>query len=423
MNEFPAKVGKFEILGLLGQGSMGTVYLAHDPYRNHKVAIKVCKLDNSDRIGHKLFFNEARSAGSLHHPGILGVLDAGDDSEGPYLVLEYIANAKPLTGHCRADGLLPLPQVVAILFRLAKALDYAHRHGVIHRDIKPANILLTQELTPKICDFGVARRTQSDTTQILGVFGSPRYMAPEQALDAPIGPQTDLYSLGVVMFELLTGQAPFIAAGFSQLLKKLMHETPPCLHQIRPELPPSLDCIMQRALQKSPQDRYPSGKAMAADLALVYRDLNLGEERPSRKEIGRQVRQLSFFEQFYEQEISEIVDACIWEKYAPEEQIITEGNLDQAFFIILSGEVSVLKESKLISTLGKGDCFGEMGYLAKARRTATIVSHTEVCLIKIDSTLMEKTSADCQLHFSHVFLQTLIERLARTSEQLAQKAH
>ncbi len=400
---------------------MGTVYLAHDPYRNDKVAIKVCQLDNSDRIGHKLFFNEARSAGNLHHPGILRVLDAGDDAEGPYLVLEYVADAEPLTKYCRADALLPLPQVVAILFRLAKALDYAHRHGVIHRDIKPANILLTRELTPKICDFGVARRTQSDTTQILGVFGSPRYMAPEQALDATIGPQTDLYSLGVVMFELLTGRAPFIAAGFSQLLQKLMHETPPCLHQIRQELPSRLDDIVQRALQKASQDRYPSGKAMAADLALVYQDLHLGEERPSREEMSERVRKLSFFEQFSEQEVAQIVDACIWEQYAPEEEIIAEGNLDQAFFIIVSGEVSVLKGSRLISTLGKGDCFGEMGYLARARRTATIISRTEVCLIKINATLMEKTSTDCQLHFSHVFLQTLIERLARTSEQLAHK--
>ncbi len=287
MSEHPLKIGKFEILGLLGQGSMGTVYLAHDPYRNNKVALKVCTLDNSDRIGHKLFFNEARSAGSLHHPGILRVLDARDGSEGPYLVLEYVADAEPLTAHCRANGLLALPQVVAILFRLAKALDYAHRHGVIHRDIKPANILLTRELSPKICDFGIARRTQSDTTQLLGVFGSPRYMAPEQALDAPISPQTDLYSLGMVMFELLTGQAPFIAAGFSQLLKKLMHEAPPSLNQVRPELPPGLDDIVQRALQKAPQDRYPSGKAMAADLALIYQDLHLGEVRPSPEEMGR----------------------------------------------------------------------------------------------------------------------------------------
>ena len=163
---------------------MGVVYLAHDPFAERPVAIKLGSIPTSAeaaRLSHRIFFNEARLAGLLKHPNILSVYDAGEEDGRPYIVMEYVDGSRTLKDHCQADSLLPLRRVVEIAFKCARALDYAHRAGVIHRDIKSSNILLTPSGDVKIADFGIARRLHSETTQVMGMVGSPRYMSPEQA--------------------------------------------------------------------------------------------------------------------------------------------------------------------------------------------------------------------------------------------------
>jgi len=176
VSETPRKLGKYTIIGVAGRGNMGVVYIAHDPYTDRKVAIKVCPLDadadsHAQRVARKLFFNEAHTAGALDHPNILKIYDAGEDDGQPYIVMEHVDGGHTLQEHITPDTLLPVDRVVALVYQAAKGLDYAHRRGVIHRDIKPGNLMLASEQIVKIGDFGIAQYALSDATQVMGVLG------------------------------------------------------------------------------------------------------------------------------------------------------------------------------------------------------------------------------------------------------------
>ncbi len=209
MSDIPKKIGKYDVVDVLGKGSMGIVYRGHDAYVDRPVAIKLATNTDSDDEGanmaKRMFVNEARSAGRLDHPNVLKVYEAGEENGQPYMVMEYIAGGDTLRSYCKAQNLLPIPTVVKLIRQAADALDYAHRQGVLHRDIKPANIMLTQDGVAKLGDFGIAKRLGVDQTQIIGWFGSPLYMSPEQAQDADITTQSDIFSLGSVFYEMLAG--------------------------------------------------------------------------------------------------------------------------------------------------------------------------------------------------------------------------
>ncbi len=422
----PKKLGKYEIEGQVGRGSMGVVYQAYDPFEDRKVAVKVALLDSlrdkeSGARYRKMFFNEAHTAGALRHPNILEILDAGADGEDCYIVMELVEDGATLKKYCRPDNLLEIRQVVEIVFKCAKALDYAHRQGVIHRDIKPTNILVTPDMDIKIGDFSIAHVVKADTTQTMamGFVGSPRYMSPEQVQEDSITNQTDLFSLGIVMYELLTGKHPFVADTFSRLIHKIMNEKPPSLKTYRSDIPDILEKIVYHALQKQTNKRYRMGLNMAADLSLAFDFLEKPESKIDDEERFNAVKPLTFFQEFNDAELWEIVRACGWQEFEPTAEIITEGEVDDSFFIIISGVVEVRKGEHVVALLGAGDCFGEMGYLSKTERSATIVAQEAVRLMKINSTLIDQVSMECQLHFSHVFLRTLVKRLASTTAMLA----
>jgi len=418
----PEKLGKYEIRRQVGRGSMGIVYQAYDPFTDRQVAIKVALADSlkdkeSGARYRKMFFNEAHTAGMLRHPNILEILDAGADGEDCYIVMELVEGGDTLKSHTRPETLLPIHLVVEIIFKCAKALDYAHRKGVIHRDIKPTNILLTPDKDVKIGDFSIAHLVTSDTTHTMpmGFVGSPRYMSPEQVQEDAITNQTDLFSLGIVMFELLTGKHPFSADSFSRLIHKIINEKPPTLRTYRADIPEILEKIIYHALQKNPEKRYKMGLNMAADLSLAFDYLDKPKDDLEAEEKFNAVKSLEFFGAFSEAEIWEVTRACIWQVFAAGASIITEGDIDDSFFIIVSGSVEVRKGKTVIGTLGKGDCFGEMGYLSKTQRSASIIARERVELMKINATLIEQASVDCQLHFSRVFLRTLVKRLSSTT--------
>ena len=420
----PEKIGKYEVIEPVGRGSMGVVYCCHDPYADRKVAVKVCAISDENesqsvRLAKKLFFNEAHTTGALDHPNILSVLDAGEDADQPYIVLEFLDGGDTLKSYIDKDNLLAVTRSVEILFQCAKALDYAHRRGVVHRDIKATNIMLTADGRVKICDFGIAQFSSSDQTQVMGLLGSPRYMSPQQAREEDVTAQTDLYSLGIVAYELLTGKAPFAANGLSKLINQILHETPTPIRDIRPEVPERLEQIVTKAMAKELDARYQTGQEMAADLAGVFSHLESPPEAPPEEEKFNTVRELRFFNEFADDELSEVLAVAGWKQYSSLDSIVDEGTLEHSFFIIVSGEVAVVKAAKQISTLVKGDCFGEMSYVSKTQRSASIVAIDDVELLRIDAALMEQASTPTQLRFSQVFLRTLIERLASTSEELA----
>ena len=430
--KIPEKLGKYEIKEQVGRGSMGVVYKGYDPFSDKDIAVKVAMSEslNDKESGEryrKMFFNEAHTAGTLKHPNIVDILDAGveetEEGDHCYIVMELIENGDTLKSYCNAKSLLPLETVVEIIFKCAKALDYAHRNGVVHRDIKPTNILIDSDRDVKIADFSIAHLMNSDTTSTMpmGFVGSPRYMSPEQVQEDQITNQTDLFSLGIVMYEMLTGKHPFAADSFSRLIHMIINEEHTPLTTHRPDVPEILEKIIHHALQKNPDKRYKMGLNFAADLSLAFDYLEEPQQDVEAQEKFNSIQKLVFFKEFPESEIWEIIHACVWQSYQAGNQIIVEGDIDDSFYIITSGEVDVYKDGARIGNLVTGDCFGEMAYLSKAERTATIMATGRVDLMKVNATLIEQVSVDCQLHFSRVFMKTLVNRLSETTAMYASR--
>ncbi|WP_420263605.1 protein kinase domain-containing protein [Candidatus Magnetominusculus dajiuhuensis] len=418
------RVGKYDIKEELGRGGMAVVYRGYDPFINREVAIKITDTDSdndkdSASRRRRLFFNEARIAAMLDHPNIIHVHDAGIEGRYCYLVMEYVKGAKTLKDFNKKQEVFPIEKVIDIIFKCCKALDYAHSMGVVHRDIKPSNIMLTPDMDVKIGDFSIAQIISAEVTQIVGIIGSPKYMSPEQVKEEEITSQTDLFSLGSVMYELLAHVVPFDSENVSSLVFKIVNETPPPMCHYNRDIPEELEQIVKKAMTKDPRSRYPRGLDFAADLSKVYRNLKRPVVDIKEQAKFEQMKKLNFFKGFFDSELTEVIRAGAWELYGVGEQIITEGDIDESFYVIISGDVLVKKGEKAIVALKAGDCFGEMGYLAKTQRTADIVSLTPVALIKVSGTLIEKMTVHCQLRFNKVFLRTLIGRLSKTSEELA----
>jgi serine/threonine protein kinase len=412
----PERIGKYVIINEVGQGSSGRVYLSHDPYYGRDVAIKLYNIEAEDddhkaRVTRKMFFNEAQMTGRLQHPNILPIYDAGEENGSYYVVTEHVHGARTLAAYCKPDNLLRLDDVVEIIFKCAKALHYAHGRGVIHRDIKPSNIMLTLDNDVRIIDFGIALVTDSDISRIEGIAGSPSYMSPEQVQSAEITSRSDIYSLGAVTYELLTGFRPFRANNLSKLLHQIVYATPPPIHTLRSDISEELEQLVVTALQKDPLQRFESGLELAGTLTQVSQTLRNQNERIDKKEHFDTLRKLRFFHEFSHSEIWEILRASEWREYEAGDEIIREGEMDDRFYIIVSGEVSVQSGRRAIGILGLGDCFGETSYVRGARRTATISATKPVTLVRVSSTLLEQASSSCQLRFNKVFLRSLIERL------------
>jgi serine/threonine protein kinase len=419
----PRQLGKYNLLRELGKGASGTVYLAEDPFGDRHVAVKVYKSDHDlsegeKKLQRKLFFNEAHMAGKLKHPNILPIYDAGEDEDVRYIVMEYLENSTPLTKYTKSDSLLPMKKVVEIFFAVAKALDVAHKAGVVHRDIKPANVMMDSNGKVMIVDFGVAKQSGMATTQIHGMVGTPRYMSPEQIEAKEVDNQTDIWSLGVMVYELLTGMQPFYGETLPQLAHSIVNTDPVSVSQYRVDMPELLARIVMRCLKKSLKARYSMGMDIAGDLAYVFDFLEEQAQEIAEQERFNMVRALAFFAEFAQPEVWEILHASAWKNYTDGQVIVTEGETDDCFFIIVSGEVQVSKGSKQLGTLQEGDCFGEMGYLSKTKRTASIKAKGIVNLMRVNATLMERASKDTQLKFYQVFVKTLIDRLAKSNERL-----
>jgi serine/threonine protein kinase len=422
----PTKIGKYDVMSELGRGATAVVYLGEDQFNERKVAIKVALGDEGmnpeeARRFEKLFLNEAAMVGKMSHPNIVGVYDAVVEGEMRYIVMEYVGGGN-LKKFCTETNLLPVRQAVLIIFKACRALEYAFQNGVIHRDIKAANILLSERDDIKISDFGTAQISHSTHTQIDGFVGSPAYMAPEQINEEPPSVQTDIYSLGVTMYELLAGRLPFQAANSVAMINKILNEEPTPLKSLRPDIPDKLVEIVEKAMARDTTKRYQAWNAMARDLAETFPQLEKYSFEISSAEKFNALRKLDFFKGFRDSELWEVLRGAIWEHHSREQSLLLEGDIGHAFFIIVSGQVKVIKDDKLLNVLKDGDCFGEMAYLSgdKARRTASIIAVSEVQLLKIQDVQLEQLSDACQLRFNRQFLRTLIERLAWTSNVLAQ---
>jgi len=273
----PSMLGRYKVLKELGRGAMGLVYLGKDPTIQRFVAIKTMRLDeidNDDKLQDfkARFFREAKSTGRLSHPNIVTIYDAGEEQDLGFIAMELIEGT-PLKQWARKPNLMPLNDVLLTVATVADALDYAHQQGVIHRDIKPANIMLTKDRVVKVMDFGIATLTSNSKTHTNTILGTPIYMSPEQIAGKKVDGRSDIFSLGVVLFELLTGQPPFAADNLSALLFSIAHHPHPALQTLRPDFSPMVQEIVDRALEKELPHRYRRAEEFARELRACLQSL------------------------------------------------------------------------------------------------------------------------------------------------------
>ena len=419
-------VANYPILRKLGEGATSEVFLCQDPFRNREVAVKrifpeALRDPTRGRLFRKLFFTEASLAGKLEHPHIAQIYDAGIGEDSGYIVMEYVPGGT-MERYCAPENLLSLEQVVDIAFKCTRALAYAHMQGVTHRDIKPGNLLYAASPTDvRIGDFGLALNVGAETTQITGV-GSPAYMSPEQIREELVDHRTDLYSLGVVMYQMLTGQLPFRANNKFSMIYQITQHDPPPPSALQRTVPSSLDRIVRRAMQKEAAKRYHSGDEFAEDLIEALR-AGLGEA--SRETFGDAdkfalLRSMRFFSAFVDQELWEVVKLGIWERVHAGTVVLREGDAGDFFCVIIEGEMRVSKNKKLLTVLGAGECFGEMAYLSLSgqSRGATVTAGAESRLLRVRVADLEQASVSCRSKFDRAFIGILVDRLNLANTRL-----
>ena len=263
------QLGRYEMLSELGQGAMGVVYKARDPLIDRVVAIKTINLglalDEKEEYEGR-FYQEARAAGRLNHPNIVTIYDVGKSGNIAFIAMEFLQGSE-LRDMLREERGMPVSQIVEIVAQVAEGLSYAHQHGIVHRDIKPSNIMLVRDGRIKITDFGIARMPSSAVhTQTGMVLGSPKYMSPEQVLGKEIDRRSDIFSLGVMLYEMLTGTSPFVGENVNAIMYQTLNLVPPATSTLNPEVPDMLNFIVAKALAKGVEDRYQNALDLAKDL-------------------------------------------------------------------------------------------------------------------------------------------------------------
>ncbi len=422
------RIGKYEIRRPLGEGATSIVFLAWDPFKLREVAIKqlrpaVLKDPARGRLYRQLFANEAAFSGRLLHPHIVQIHDAMVDDNTAYVVMDYVPGGT-LERLTRAGSLPSFERVIEIVFKATRALDYAFHQGVTHRDIKPANILL---MSPegsdiRISDFGAALNTARETTQISGV-GSPAYMSPQQVREVPLDHRTDIYSLGVVMFELLTGRLPFESDNNYSLLYRIANETLPLPSDLRADVPEALDRIVRRATESDIEHRYQDWAEFSHDLALAFRNHSVEISRDSVPEAERfdTLRTMQFFHEFSDAELWEVIRVSQFSRVQAGTLIMKEDEGGDSICFIIDGEARVKKRGRLLHVLSAGECFGEVAVFSAAAgvRSASVEAATETRLLTLRAHALRRASNVCRMHFYKAFLEVLATRLSHASARLA----
>lgn len=416
-----SRIKRYEIVRTIGEGGMGRVYLAMDKIIRRPVAIKVFALD--DLVGPDMprervmrdFFIETQTAGALLHPNIIVIYDVGKKGDLLYLVMELVYG-KTLLHHQRRSG-FSIKKALEIIYELALALDYAHSKGVVHRDIKPENVILSTQGVPKITDFGIARfrRHLKQPHQIL--MGSARFIAPEQIQRKQQDHRVDIYQLGVVLFELLTGQTPFRGVTPQATLNKICTETPPPPSRINPEVSPEVDDIVARCLQKNPWNRFATAHDLAEALAESLRSGTHAGILPDR-ELVDSLKKFELFSHFTDQEIREIANAGEFVTCRAGQYIIKENETDSNFFVLLDGNVRVVKRSRILSNFLPGAVFGEIGAFARQKRSAGVIAAEDCKLLQINALLFKQLDPLLQLKMLHIVVRNLATLIMSLDSEL-----
>lgn len=422
MRARPDKIAKYEIKRTIGKGAMGVVYEAYDPFVQRAVAIKVAhEFDdaNPTRVqkARDSFFSEVYVAGRMHHPSIVAVYDAGQLDNMNCIVMEYVAG-ETLQEYINGKRGLTPNQIVDAMYQCAKGLDYGHRQGVIHRDIKPGNIMLNNKGEVKIMDFSIAHFDRVGGNYLV-VEGSPMYLPPEQLGDEKsLVEQSDIYSLGAVMYTLLARRMMYKAKSLDSLIYQICNLEPESLSLICPGLPQLVIDIVAKCLSKDFRQRYDNARQLTDELSAAYGRLRSVGQHIDMQEKWATLRYLKFFRVFSDDQITEIIDASELQDYKKGQTIVDEGEVETSLYIITRGDVVVFKNKIVIGSMHQGDCFGEIAFITREPRMASIIAQSDVSLMVVSGSLLEKATVETQLQYYRVFLQNLISRLSTTTEQL-----
>jgi serine/threonine protein kinase len=421
------QIGKYPVLRKLGVGATSEVYQCRDPFNQREVAVKVAFNETFQdpergRLYQKLFLTEASLAGKLQHPHICQIYDAVAEQDLHYIVMEYV-DGGTLEKFCRPEALLPVERVLEIIFKCSRALEFAHRQGVTHRDIKPANILQTGETDVKIADFGGALLASGDMTQVRSV-GSPSYMSPEQVKDQPLDHRTDIYSMGVVMYNLLAGRPPFQAANNFSLLFQIANSDAKPVSSCRTGLAPGIDQVVQRAMARELARRYQKWEEFSFDLIDLLR---AGREEARKAQAFADsdrfetLRKLAFFQEFSDAELWEVARISDWRHADAGQTLMSEGEAGEDFCILADGEIKVTKRGRLLGVLRPGEPFGEMAYLSRKdrKRGADVTVTAEATVISLATTKLAQVSDGCRHKFDRAFMAILVERLSAANVRLS----
>ena len=430
MENTPEKIGKYKLIREVGRGATATVYLAEHPQYPENVALKLIRFDDKskdtakwNRRLLKLLRAEMDVSRRLDHPNIIKVFDTTVEKDYAYLVMEYFPGTT-LEHYCSFQNLLPLHRTIGMIFKCAMALDYAYRQGIVHRDIKPANILVDEHDNVKITDFGLAlnisKKSASDSTFIMGV-GSPAYMSPEQIKGYPLNQKTDLFSLGVVLFHMLTGRLPFRAKNPAQLIYKIINTEPPLVSQINSELPEQLDQVIRRALEKDLYSRYKNGADFAKDLSAVRYKILDDTSVPVDNTRYSILRKMPFFTEFEDVEIWEILRFSRWRKSDSNTLLMREGDSDQRFGIVIDGRVEVSVDGQRVSEVSYGEVFGESAYLDEQdhKHMYTAVTTTTTTYLELNPAALSLATDECQAAFRSRLVTIVARRLGSAYRELA----
>jgi tRNA A-37 threonylcarbamoyl transferase component Bud32 len=420
----PAKIGNYEVEGILGRGASATIYLGRELFPARQVAIKVYDpqlLASEDRaVFRSLFLKEVLLAKKLTHPNITQIYDAAADDQRAYIVMEYM-EAGSLDRYCHPGSLLEPARVAALLEKVCDALGYASAHGIIHRDLKPANLLVGADGEAKVADFGVAfTGFKFDATSGLTV-GSPAYMAPEQIERKPASLQSDVYALGIVMYKMLIGKLPFEADSAASLATQILLGSPPRPGLARPELDPVFDEIFEWATHRDPALRYASWEDFAADLRRITEPEGdpdwMGEEHKLQLMKG-----LPFFKGFSADSLIETLPMGRWFEVRAGTELVGEGDAGYSFFLLVRGQMRVTRKGTLLAIHGAGQCLAETAFLQRTgtRRFSTVTAVTDCTVIEFEPDVLWLASPECTRHFHEALLAMIGTRLVNAEGALAE---